>query len=251
MMKLLTESTHGWIQACDHVAQRLLEEAGVDGPPFDMTVLAHRCRLMVAYDGSQAGRGRLKRFGGRTAILVRPEDRPERLQWTIAHEIGEAYAHRVFEAVEADAHDVPPARREQVASELASRLLLPPEQFLRDARFLDGDVILLKRNYSTASHELILLNLLRLPTLSLVTVFDHGSLTRRRGNGQLAPPQLLSTEKDVWARVHSSGAAQETSTDSVRVQGWPVHEPGWKRELLRTTVVDEFDAGASIDDDWI
>lgn len=250
-MKLLNESTVDWQIACDRVAEQLLEETGVHGPPFDMTVLAERCQLLVAYDATQPGRGRLKRMGGRTAILVRPEERPERLQWTIAHEIGEAYAYRVFEAVDAGPEDVPPALREQVASELASRLLLPGETFLRDARFLDGDVLLLKRNYSTASHELILLNLLRLPTLSLVTVFDHGALTRRRGNGQIAPPRLLPIERAVWANVHASGGADEACNESVRVQGWAVHEPGWKRELLRTTVADEFDAGASIDDDWI
>lgn len=250
-MKVMNESARGWQHACDEVAEQLLDDAGLTGPPFEMTLLADRCRLMVAYDACQPGRGRLKQIGGRTAILVRPEERPERLQWTIAHEIGEAYAHRVFEAADTPPGDAPPTMREQVASELASRLLLPRREFLRDARFLDGDVILLKRQYSTASHELILLNLLRLPTLSLVTVFDHGAVTRRHGNGQIAPPRLLPAEKQVWQNVHLSGTTDEQTTQSVCVQGWAVHEPGWKRELLRTTVVDEFDAQASIDDDWM
>ena len=121
-MKLLNESARGWQNACDEIAEQLLEDAGLHGPPFDMTVLADRCQLMVAYDSTQPGRGRLKRLGGRTAILVRPEERPERLQWTIAHEIGEVHAHRVFEALDTQPEDASPAMREQIASEFASRL---------------------------------------------------------------------------------------------------------------------------------
>jgi hypothetical protein len=190
----------------------------------------------------QPTRGRLKRLAGQTAIFVRPEERHERLQWSVAHEIGEACAQRVFALVGCDPDEADPGQRERVANVMSSRLLLPGEWFLRDARLFDGDVLILKETYSTASHELILLNLLRLPQLTLVTVVDHGAVTRRRGNGQLAPPPLLPAEREAVRRVRESESAVDLTVDGVRVQGWPVYEPGWKRELLRTTAVGDLEA---------
>ena len=224
-----------WQQACREVARETLEKCELRSPPVDAWRVARQLGLRVAFDSLQEGRGRLKRIGGRTTILVRPEDRPEREQWTLAHEIGETLARRVFERLEVDPADVPAERREQAANMLASSLLLPDAWFLQDAEAFDGDVLRLKARYATASHELILLNLLKLPQLSIVSVFDQGRLTRRRGNGELSPPPLLPLERRVWREVHESGEAAEASGGGIRVQGWPVCEPGWHRELLRTT----------------
>jgi hypothetical protein len=181
---------------------------------------------------------------------VKPQERPEREQWTLAHEIGEAQAYRVFDRVGITAEEAGPRQREHVANLMASSLLLPQEWFERDARLLDGDICLLKRTYATASHELILMSLLKLPELSLASVFDQGRLTRRRGNGELKPPPLLPVERRVWRRVHESGGRWEESHDGVRVQGWAVHESGWKRELLRTSVSEGIDAPTEMGDDW-
>ncbi len=237
MTRTTTESVLHWEQACDDVAEEVLAECGILVPPVDALELAARMDLPVAFDELQPTRGRLKRLVGRTAIFVRPEDRRERLQWSVAHEIGEACAHRVFTRIGCDPDEVSAGRREQVANVMASRLLLPGEPFLRDARLFDGDVLLLKQSYATASHELILLNLLRLPQLTLVTVLDHGAVTRRRGNGLLDPPPLLPAEREAVRRVRESESTVDLTADGVRVQGWPVYEPGWKRELLRTTAV--------------
>jgi hypothetical protein len=183
----------------------------------------------------------VKRLSGRPSIFLRPDERPERLQWAVAHELGESLAHRVFLSAGRDVDEAAPRVREAAASEFASRLLLPRDWFLRDARLLDGDVLQLKRHYATASHELILTGLLRLPELTLATVFDHGQVTRRRGNGQLSPPPLLPAERAVWRQVFDTARPSEITAQGVRVQAWPIHEPGWKRELLRTTAVEEFD----------
>lgn len=250
MTTLLADGIDLWEDACRDVAAEVLDECGVRQPPVDARELARRLSIGVAYDAVQGGRGRLKRFGQRTAILVRPEERPEREQWTVAHEIGEACAHRVFDRTGLSATEAGERQREQVANRMASCLLLPPDWFLRDARLLDGDVRLLKRTYCTASHELILMNLLKLPQLTLATVFDHGRMTRRRGNGQLRPPPLLPVERRVWQRVHETGRSHSEVHDGVRVQGWAVHEAGWKRELLRSTVTEGIDAAPDMDDDW-
>lgn len=228
--------------ACQEVAGEVLEETAVTSPPVDARLIADRLGLEIALDASQHGRGRIKRLCGRTTILVRPEERPERLQWTIAHEIGEFVAHRVFRRLDLEPDDAGTRTREQIANEMASQLLLPADWFLRDARLLDANLPRLKRIYTTASHELILTNLLRLPYLSLVTVCDHGRITRRMGNGQLSPPRLLPIERDVWHRVHHTGRAADETAEGVRVQGWAVNEPGWKRELLRTVAIDMMEA---------
>jgi hypothetical protein len=250
MTRTLTESVPLWEHACEDVAEELLAECCIVTPPVDALALAARMGLPVAFDELQATRGRLKRLGGQTAIFVRPEERHERLQWSVAHEIGEACALRVFALVGCDPEEADPGQREQVANVMASRLLLPGEWFLRDARLFDGDVLILKETYSTASHELILLNLLRLPQLTLVTVLDHGAVTRRRGNGQLAPPPLLPAEREAVRRVRESESTVDLTAEGVRVQAWPVYEPGWKRELLRTTAVEGIDAEQPMGDDW-
>jgi hypothetical protein len=247
MMTATGEAT-AWQQACSGVAEQTLEECGIRMPPVDAWQVARQLGLHVAFDSVQQGRGRLKRIAGRTTILVRPEDRPEREQWTLAHEIGESLAHRVFQQVGTDPGE-DPDRREQVANMMASSLLLPDAWFLRDAEEFDGDVLQLKERYATASHELILLNLLKLPQLSLASVFDQGRLTRRRGNGQVSPPPLLPLERRVWREVHEAGRPVEASGAGVRVQGWPVREPGWPRELLRTTTCEGLDGTESDDDD--
>lgn len=243
------ENVGVWQGACSTVARELLAECGMTEPPVNAWSVARVLGLRVAFDAVQQGRGRLKRIGGRMAILVRPEDRPEREQWTLAHEIGEAVAQRVFERVGIDPRELPPQRREQVANVLASGLLLPDEWFVRDAELLDGDVLRLKAIYSTASHELILMNLLKLPVLSLASVFDHGKLTRRRGNGELSAPPLLPLERWIWRRVHDTGGPAAAEGQGIRVQGWPVHEPGWPRELLRTTATDGLEGTQSAYDD--
>jgi Zn-dependent peptidase ImmA (M78 family) len=251
--EIMTCATRGgisaWLRESAQVAREILDACGMGTPPVDAWVVARTLGLRVAFDAFQQGRGRLKRIGGRRAVLMRPKQRPEREQWTLAHEIGEALAVQVYSRVDVDPHDVPPQRREQVANALASNLLLPDGWFLRDARTCDGDVLRLKAIYSTAGHELILFNLLKLPELSLASVFDQRRLTRRRGNGQLSPPPLLPLERRVWGIVRESREPAQGASAGVRVQGWPVSEPGGNRELLRTTAVEGLEGMQTADDD--
>ncbi len=77
------------------------------------------------------------------------------MQWAIAHELGECERHRVFEFLQVDPREAPPAAREAVANHLASRILLPREAFSADATACGWDLPELKSRYTTASHELI------------------------------------------------------------------------------------------------
>lgn len=249
MMSAVRDEVSAWMRECEAVADEILAECGIDEPPVDAWGVARTLGLRVAFDSWQQGRGRLKRIGGRTAILMRPDDRPEREQWTLAHEIGEAVAERVYARLDVDPQDVPPQRREQVANAMASSLLLPGSWFQRDAAEWDGDVLRLKAIYTTVSHELILMNLLKLPELTLVSVFDQGRLMRRRGNGELSAPELLPLERRIWREVHETGQPADGAGGGIRVQGWPVFEPGWRRELLRTTATEALEGLELADDD--
>jgi Zn-dependent peptidase ImmA (M78 family) len=217
----------------DEVAAELLEQAGVDRAPVDACQVARRLGVEILLDDSQAGRARHKRLAGRAVILLKPDDRPERLQWAAAHELGEVVAHRVFERLNAAPGDMRPELREQTASLLATRLLLPIDWFADDARRSDGDLPTLKAIYRTASHELVAWRLLDLPRESTVTIFDHGRVTRRRSNDGRRPPPLIPQECAVWQGTHFTGRPREERLENLRVRFWPIHEPGWKREILR------------------
>jgi len=228
--------------ALDAVAAELLEAADIDGPPVDGAALARALGVSVATDDRQRGRGRYVRLRGirgrsaRPTILLRSDPRPERCQWALAHEIGEHVAHRVFFRLGVDPQEGPPNARERVASHLAGRLLLPTEWFARDAAACAWDLLALKARYRTASHELIARRMLELSEPAIITIFDQGEVHFRRSNvpGRVPPPS--PPEMRCWKVVHGRNRPQQLSDGMKTIRGWPVHEEGWKREILRTEV---------------
>jgi predicted transcriptional regulator len=230
----LTAVTSTWSTALDEAAADLLQQAGWNEPPIDALELADRLGAVVALDSAQTTRGRHARLGGRPSIFLKPDERPERVQWAAAHEIGEFAAWRVFERVAVSEDEITPRLREGIANLMASRLLLPADWFREAAAECDADLLRLKERFATASHELIAWRLLDLPGEAIITIFDHGRVTRRRGNGSIRTPRLQPVEHALWRRVHAENRPHETRHHRLRVQGWPIHEPGWKREILRT-----------------
>lgn len=224
-----------FIAALDARVCQLLDEARVNQPPVDAIRVAHCLGIGVICDTSQQPRGRQARVGGRVSIFIRPDDRRERLQWAVAHELGETLACELFQGAGFEPDEVDPPSRERGANLAASRLLLPSVWFPDDAERLAGDLFSLKRRYDTASHELIAFRLLDLPEPAVVTVFDQGRQSRRRGNGGARVPPLDRVEQECWLAVRRFRQPHETTADGRRVQGWPIHEPGWQREILRTT----------------
>jgi len=235
-------ATEQFSAALDRLAAKVLREAGIEGPPVNALELAARLELTVAVDDGQSGRARCVRLttrsraGAKGAILVRSEERVERRQWAVAHEIGEHFAARVFCDLGIDLRDVAPAARERVANQLAGRLLLPAAWFGADAAACDWDLPALKALYATASHELIARRMLEFPPPIVVTIFDQGRVTLRRGNLHGRSPPLSPLERDCWRAVHSTGLPDERAAHGVHVRGWPVHEAYFKREILRTSI---------------
>jgi IrrE N-terminal-like domain len=239
----------------DSAAATLLRRAGILHPPIDPIDVARRLGFDVVWDANLCARGRFTRVGRRESIFLRPDERPERFYWAAAHELGESCAWKILReltqessvrekssAAQAPAapDDWPdPELREQIANLFAARLLLPAKWFLASARDCRCDLLGLKRIYSTVSHELIAWRLLDLNELAVVSIFDQGRLSRRRGNllGDCPPPPL-EFELGCWRAARESTRPVERHEGNVRVQVWPVYEPGWRREIIRTTFVE-------------
>ncbi|MCI0333915.1 MAG: ImmA/IrrE family metallo-endopeptidase [Planctomycetes bacterium] len=229
--------------ALDACAAEVLWEAGVSQPPVDALTVAEGLGLVVARDYAMPYRGRFARLaepgthgGGQSTIVVGQAERPEREQWAVAHEIGESVACRVFERLGVPLQEVLPTARESVANRLASCLLLPRRWFAADGRELDWDLIALKDQYHTASHELIARRMLEMRLPVVITVCDQGRVHWRRSNVTERPPRLLPEEVAVWRDSHETGLHAEDVLDAESglelVRCWAIHEPDWKREIL-------------------
>jgi hypothetical protein len=235
-----------WAAALDAVAMEVLANVGVSRPPVDAFEVARRMGITVAWDDRQRGRARYVRLGGRRAaaprvtILLRPDPRWERQQWALAHEIGEHAAYRLFAVLGVDPRETSSGAREVVASHLTGRLLLPSAWFAADGSNCGWDLLALKARYTTASHELIARRMLECRPPVIVTIFDHGRIHLRRSNlpGRVPPPS--SAEIGCWKSVHDANRPSETYEGLRTIHGWPVHEEGWKREILRTEVDEAF-----------
>jgi len=231
----------------DATVLEILDEARWEGPPVDAFAVAQALRITVALDDGQQGRARLVRladFRGRDThptVLLRSDPRPERRQWALAHELGECFAWRVFDALGVDPREAPVGSREIVANLLASRLLLPGAWLGEDGTACDWDLQALKRQYATASHELIARRMLDFPTPLIVTIIDQRNVSMRRSNVTGRVPAVSPLERECWEQAHRASACCEARQALRRVRAWPVHEPGWKREVLRTELEEACD----------
>jgi Zn-dependent peptidase ImmA (M78 family) len=235
--------------ALDVCAAEVLWEAGIDEPPIDALAVADGLGLVVARDYAMPYRGRFVRLaerdhehGGVGTIVVGAAQRPEREQWAVAHEIGESVAYRVFERLGVSFDEALPAARERVANRLAGSLLLPRRWFAADGCELGWDLAALKDRYATASHELIARRMLEMRPPIVITLCDHGKVRWRRSNACSRPPGLLAEERSIWQEAHVTGWPASATLDAESglesVDCWPIHEPEWKREILRSVVAE-------------
>jgi hypothetical protein len=246
---MLPELTrHDLAAALAEVAAKLLDAAEISAPPVDAFVVAGACGLAVLSDDQQAGRARFVRLRrhapdfGQGSIFLRPDPRPERLQWAVAHEIGESRAAEVFRLLGARVGETPAGAREFVANSLASHLLLPMEWFGADGALCRWDLLRLKRRYSTASHELIARRMLDFEPPVIITVFDQARMTWRNWAHAGRTPRLAGEECRCWQQVHDTGRMHRREHQGLAIRAWAVHEPDWKREIMRTELPDaDFD----------
>jgi Zn-dependent peptidase ImmA (M78 family) len=226
------------VAVIDRAVENLLDAAGVREPPVDAIVLAQRhLGMVVCLDRTQNQRGRAQRAAGRQQIYLRPEPTEERHQWTVAHEIGEHLKAGFLEKLGVGPEETPALAGESLANLFAHRLLVPTRWFADDAPEMNYDVLDLKKRYRTSSHEVIAWRFLDLPEPCIVSIIDNGQLRRRRSNSwSIRRRQLETPEQKCQRRVHETGEPQVVREAGWTVQGWPVHQLDWKREILRSVV---------------
>jgi hypothetical protein len=227
--------------AIEQAALDVLAEARIQAPPVDAVGIARRLGMTVAREGPSSSRARFVNFGGAAAgtILLADEPRPERRQWAVAHELGEAYAHRVFSELGVDAALEAAGAREEVANRFAGCLLLPRDWFGADGAACEWDLAELKARFATASHELVARRMLEMRPPVIITLWDHGRLVWRRSNLPGRVPPVAACEEDVRRVAHEQGLAARCERSELPdgvddVRAWPVHEEGWRREIVRT-----------------
>ncbi|MBL8795808.1 MAG: ImmA/IrrE family metallo-endopeptidase [Planctomycetia bacterium] len=222
------------VDVLDRVIDELLDAAGVVQPPVDVIALAQtHLKMVVCLDRRQQTRGRAQRASGGQLICLRPEPTEERHQWTVAHEIGEHWKADLLARLGIDPEGTGPMAGESLANLFAYRLLAPSRWFAADAPACDYDLLQLKARYRTASHEVLAWRLLDLPAPCIITIVDNERVYRRRSNGIRVTRRLGRAEEDCLRRVHEHGRPVTVRHEPWTVQGWPVHRPDWKREVLR------------------
>jgi Zn-dependent peptidase ImmA (M78 family) len=225
------------VAVLDQIVKELLEQAGVEGPPLDAIALAQRhLGMTVALDSRQQQRGRVQRAGRRPQIFLRPEPTEERHQWTVAHEIGRHLRDQIYERLNLTHEDAQAMTGESLMNLFSSRLLVPTHWFAADAPALNYDLLELKKRYCTSSHEVIALRFLDLPEPCIVTVIDNDQVHRRKSNGPRITKELEPVEQKCQRHVRERSEPYTLREGGWTVQGWPIHQQDWKREILRSVV---------------
>ena len=230
--------------ALDRTVEELLARVGCKKPPFDAQAIAKQLGIVVANDSRMTGRARLVKLAGRygqmlTTIFVGKHERPERLHWSIAHELGESASSQVFQTLGVQASEIATGTREKIANLLATRLLLPKPYFSQLGEESHWELLDLKEAFSTASHELIARRMLDMSPSVIVSLWDQGTLQWRQSN--CGPSQEITpVEKQVQESSHKLNETQTVEAGlpegMVRLTCWPIHELGWRREILRTEI---------------
>ncbi len=228
------------VAALDAIVSELLDQAGVTQPPVDAIALAQsHLGIPVSLDTRQEPRGRVQRIGRRPRIYLRPEPTEERHQWTVAHEIGRHFKSQIHERLDLDPEEAKALTGESLHTLFSSRLLVPTVWFADDAKALDFNLLELKKRYKTPSNEVLARRMLDLPYPTIITVIDNGEVSKRWTNGpKIKATEMEAVEKRCWEYVNQNSLPYVVTEGNWTVQGWPIHQSDWKREILRT-VVDE------------
>lgn len=226
------------VAVLDDIVEELLEQAGIEEPPVDAIALAQQhLGMTISLDSRQPERGRVQRAGRKPHIYLRPEPREERHQWTVAHEVARHLKNQILERLSLDPEEAKSLTGESLLTLFSSRLLVPSRWFAHDAPAHNYDLLELKQRYRTSSHEVIALRFLDLPQRCIVTIIDNDEITRRKSNGpRFTAKELEPVEAQCQKYIHKHSKPRTVSEGNWTVQGWPIHQEDWKREILRSVV---------------
>jgi hypothetical protein len=224
---LIREEVH---HAIDRAVEELLSAAGVAVPPVDAVALA-RDHLKLAPDEQ---RPRRTARGGPAA-----EPTEESRQAEAARRIGAHLKAAVLGRLDLEPEQARGLGGESLATLFARHLLAPSEWFRDDARALGFDLPQLHQRYRTAGAEMLAWRLLDLPEPCIITVVDNEHVQHRRSNAWRVRRELLPAERDCQRYVHYYSRPRVVCAGGWTVQGWPLHQADWKREILRSVGPEE------------
>jgi hypothetical protein len=212
---LTREDVH---QAADLLVEELLAAAGVTRPPVNAVEVAQRHLKLALREPAPAA----------------PRGSEESRQWAAAQAIGEHLKPDLLRRLGFDPASRQSLPGESLAGLLARLLLTPTSWFAGDARACGWDVPEIKTLYATAGYEVVAWRLLDLPEPCVITIVENDHVHRRRSNAWRVNKTLHPAERECQRYVHHYSRPHVVSTDGWTVQGWPLHEPDWKREILRS-----------------
>lgn len=202
--------------AVDRAVQDLLDAASVTAPPVDALALAQR----------HAG---LK-------LRLDPSHSVEQQHWTAAQAIAGQHKPNVLRRLGLDPTQRHGLSAASLTNLFAERLLLPTAWFADEASSCGFDVIHLKQRFATANHEQIALRLLDLDEPCIITIVDNDHVSRRRSNSVRVNKELSPVERRCLEQVQRYSRPCRRDEDGWRVQGWPIHQADWRREILRSVL---------------
>jgi hypothetical protein len=214
----------------DRVVEELLTAAGVTEPPVDAVALA-RGHLGLVLEPERSRRA------PRREAAAEPTE--EARQWAAARRIGEHLKAAILRRLDLSPDQAGSPGGESPTTLFARHLLAPADWFRDDARALEFDLPRLQRRYRTAGVELLAWRLLDLPEPCVITIVDNDHVQRRRGNARPVRRELGPAERECQRYVHYYSRPRVVCADGWTVQGWPLHRPDWKREILRSVGPEE------------
>jgi hypothetical protein len=222
-------------QVVDRAVEELLAEAGVNEPPVDAIALARHLGVAVSFDGKQT-----QRRGQRANVKQGAHSQltEEQRQWLAAHEIGAHLQADLLSRLDIDPTQ-PRTLTGSLPNLLADHLLVPRRWLAEEGRAAGYDLLDLKQRFRTASQEIIAWRLLDLPEPCIITIIDNDHVHRRRSNAWRINRELSEPEKRCQRYVHQYNRPHTLAEEGWTVQGWPVHQVDWKREVLRSVIEDQ------------
>lgn len=223
------------LEEIKEIVEELLRIAGITEPPVDPFKIVDAFRHRTSSKQGESGltpvsrikrvklpetlKGYTRKIGHLHEIYVNTDQRSERQNFTLAHEI--------FEVV------LPPQPfKERLCNLGASNLLMPYGWFKEACQTTSFNLVSLKQIFSTASWEAIAYRTLTFRE-GVITVVDNGKATNRVGSmGYNYPPDLTHTERLALHQAMSGGEIVTLEQSGMTVEAYPIFEEDWKRVIL-------------------
>lgn len=213
------------------LAESIIEAAKVIGPPVSLFEIAKAFGVPIRYDQNLDCRARLQGTPSAPIIVLGPNERPERFQSAVGHEIGELLKPEICHLL---CRIVGRPTIDYHCQTLAAYLACPSRWFAGDCLRLNGNLFELKHIYSTASYEMIARRIVEvMGDPARCWIVDQGWWRLGESNAKW-PRTPIDIEYDVRRFANRSGDVIERTKDGFCSVAWPIHERGrrWKREIV-------------------